>query len=243
MAKGSTPAGRGTSSRGRRSASPSTKRRAPSASRAPCRTRDEALQHVIAEKRGALRRSACLELIDADVSFEDVGGLEVVKGWVEERVVAFDAGAREFGLAEPRGMLVCGVQGCGKSLLSKATARVLGLPLVRLDFAEVFAAGSPEHAIHEATRAVEAVAPVVLWVDEIEKGLGADSGGRPTRARLRGVPDVAARASRRCVRRSDGQRGRPATARARPPRSLRRSVLRRPALPPRSERRSCRCTC
>jgi AAA+ superfamily predicted ATPase len=134
----------------------------------------EALQHVIAEKRGALRRSACLELIDADVSFEDVGGLEVIKGWVEERVVAFDAGAREFGLAEPRGMLVCGVQGCGKSLLSKATARVLGLPLVRLDFAEVFAAPSPEHAIHEATRAVEAVAPVVLWVDEIEKGLGAD---------------------------------------------------------------------
>jgi AAA+ superfamily predicted ATPase len=136
---------------------------------------DEALKLVIAEKRGALRRNACLELVDADVSFEDVGGLEIVKGWVEERVVAFDAGARAFGLAEPRGMLVCGVQGCGKSLLSKATARVLGLPLVRLDFGEVFAAASPEHAIHEATRAVEAVAPVVLWVDEIEKGLGADT--------------------------------------------------------------------
>ena len=136
-------------------------------------TESEAVQHVISEKRGALRRSACLELIDADVVFEDVGGLEIVKGWVEERVVAFDAGARAFGLAEPRGMLVCGVQGCGKSLLSKATARVLGLPLVRLDFAEVFAALSPEHAIHEATRAVEAVAPAVLWVDEIEKGLGA----------------------------------------------------------------------
>jgi AAA+ superfamily predicted ATPase len=135
----------------------------------------EALQHVIAEKRGALRRSACLELVDADVSFDDVGGLEIVKGWVEERVVAFDAAAREFGLAEPRGMLVCGVQGCGKSLLSKATARVLGLPLVRLDFAEVFAATAPEHAVQEATRTVEAVAPVVLWVDEIEKGLGAEA--------------------------------------------------------------------
>jgi SpoVK/Ycf46/Vps4 family AAA+-type ATPase len=71
-------------------------------------------------------------------------------------------------------MLVSGVQGCGKSLVSKATARILALPLVRLDFAEVFAAASPEHAIHEATRAVEAVAPVVLWVDEIEKGLGND---------------------------------------------------------------------
>jgi SpoVK/Ycf46/Vps4 family AAA+-type ATPase len=91
-------------------------------------------------------------------------------------VLAFDAGASAFGLAQPRGMLTCGVQGCGKSLVSKATARVLGLPLVRLDFAEIFAAPSPEHAIGEATRAVEAIAPVVLWVDEIEKGLAAESG-------------------------------------------------------------------
>jgi SpoVK/Ycf46/Vps4 family AAA+-type ATPase len=135
----------------------------------------EALQRVIAEKRGALRRSACLELLDAEVTLDDVGGLEVIKAWLQARVMAFDAGAQEFGLSEPRGMLTCGVQGCGKSLVSKATARVLGLPLVRLDFAEVFAAASPEHAIHEAVRAVEAVAPVVLWVDEIEKGLGADA--------------------------------------------------------------------
>jgi AAA+ superfamily predicted ATPase len=136
---------------------------------------DEALQGVIAEKRGALRRSACLELVDAEITLDDVGGLEVIKSWLQTRVLAFAGGAREFGLAEPRGMLVSGVQGCGKSLVSKAAARVLGLPLVRLDFAEVFAAVSPEHAIHEATRAVEAVAPAVLWVDEIEKGLGADA--------------------------------------------------------------------
>ncbi len=134
----------------------------------------EGLDQVIAEKRGALRRNACLELIDAGITLEDVGGLEVLKAWLRSRVLAFDESARAFGLAEPRGMLVCGVQGCGKSLVSKATARVLALPLVRLDFAEVFAASSPEHAIHEATRAVEAVAPAVLWVDEIEKGLGAD---------------------------------------------------------------------
>ncbi len=100
----------------------------------------EALRCVIAEKRGALRRSACLELVDASVSLDEVGGLDVLKAWLRARVLAFDAGARAFGLAEPRGMLVCGVQGCGKSLVSKATARVLSLPLVRLDFAEVFAA-------------------------------------------------------------------------------------------------------
>jgi len=137
---------------------------------------DGAIRSVIAEKRGALRRNACLELVDAQLTLEDVGGLDVLKGWLRARVLAYSGEAREFGLAEPRGMLVCGVQGCGKSLVSKATARVLSLPLVRLDFAEVFAAASPEHAIHEATRAVEAVAPAVLWVDEIEKGLGADRG-------------------------------------------------------------------
>jgi AAA+ superfamily predicted ATPase len=135
----------------------------------------EALRVVIAEKRGALRRSACLELIDPDVTLEDIGGLEILKSWLRARVLAFDSGAHAFGLSEPRGMLVCGVQGCGKSLVSKATAAVLGLPLVRLDFAEVFATPSAEHAIHEATRAVEAVAPAVLWVDEIEKGLGAEA--------------------------------------------------------------------
>jgi AAA+ superfamily predicted ATPase len=133
----------------------------------------EALRLVISEKRGALRRNGCLELIDAEVSLDDVGGLDVLKTWLQARVLAYSGHARAFGLAEPRGMLVCGVQGCGKSLVSKATARVLSLPLVRLDFAELFAAPSPEHAIHEATRAVEAIAPVVLWVDEIEKGLGA----------------------------------------------------------------------
>ncbi len=141
----------------------------------------EALARVIREKRGALRRNACLELVDSDATLEAVGGLDVLKGWLRSRVLAFDARARAFGLAEPRGMLVTGVQGCGKSLVSKATARVLSLPLVRLDFAEVFAAPSAEHTIHEAMRAVEVVAPVVLWVDEIEKGLGGGSDARQAR--------------------------------------------------------------
>jgi SpoVK/Ycf46/Vps4 family AAA+-type ATPase len=131
-----------------------------------------ALERVVAEKSAALRRSSTLELIPPQVSLEDVGGLEVLKAWLRSRVLAFDEGARAFGLAEPRGMLVCGVQGCGKSLVSKAAARVLGLPLVRLDFADVFSMPSPEQALREAMRVTEAVAPVVLWVDEIEKGLG-----------------------------------------------------------------------
>jgi SpoVK/Ycf46/Vps4 family AAA+-type ATPase len=142
---------------------------------------DEALARVVQEKRGALRRSASLELIESDITLDEIGGLDVLKGWLQARVLAFTEGAEAFGLERPRGMLVSGVQGCGKSLVSKATARVLSLPLVRLDFAEVFAAPSAEHAIHEAMRTVEAVAPVVLWVDEIEKGLGGSGDTRHAR--------------------------------------------------------------
>jgi ATP-dependent 26S proteasome regulatory subunit len=131
-----------------------------------------ALARVVAEKRSALRRSSTLELISSEISLDDVGGLEVLKAWLNMRVLAFDDKARAFGLAEPRGMLVCGVQGCGKSLVSKAAARVLGLPLVRLDFADVFAMPSPEQALRDAMRVTEAISPVVLWVDEVEKGLG-----------------------------------------------------------------------
>jgi SpoVK/Ycf46/Vps4 family AAA+-type ATPase len=143
---------------------------------ATARSPEEAAARVSREKRRVLRSSATLEMIDPDVSLADVGGLGVLKAWLTQRVLAFSEQAREFGLDEPRGMLVCGVQGCGKSLVSKAAAGVLGLPLVRLDFAAVFAAASPELALREGLLAVEAVAPVVLWVDEIEKGLGGDLG-------------------------------------------------------------------
>jgi SpoVK/Ycf46/Vps4 family AAA+-type ATPase len=136
----------------------------------------EAVRRVIAQKRRALRKSATLELIDDDVPLADVGGLDVLKAWLRSRVRAYGDDARAFGLPEPRGMLVCGVQGCGKSHVSKAAATVLGLPLVRLDFAAVFANASPEQALREGLRAVTAIAPVVLWVDEIEKGFGGSAG-------------------------------------------------------------------
>ncbi|MBI3199958.1 MAG: AAA family ATPase [Myxococcales bacterium] len=136
----------------------------------------EAAARVGREKRRVLRSRATVELIDPDVDLDQVGGLGVLKSWLTQRVLAFSERARAFGLDEPRGMLVCGVQGCGKSLVSKAAASVLGLPLVRLDFAAVFASGTPELALRDGLFAVEAVAPVVLWVDEIEKGLGGDPG-------------------------------------------------------------------
>ena len=140
-----------------------------------------ALRRVIAEKRRGLARTATLELVDDDVALGDVGGLDVVKAWLASRVRAYGEDARSYGLPEPRGMLLCGVQGCGKSHVSKAAAHVLGLPLVRLDFAALFAAPSPEQALRECLRAVTAIAPMVLWVDEIEKGLGGGVDGRQVR--------------------------------------------------------------
>jgi SpoVK/Ycf46/Vps4 family AAA+-type ATPase len=141
-----------------------------------------ALARIAAEKRRTMRRAAALELVATEVGLEQVGGLEALKGWLRTRVAAFGEEARVFGLPEPRGMLVCGVQGCGKSLVAKAASRVFGVPLIRLDFASVFATRSPEEAIRQAMRITEAIAPVVLWVDEIEKGLGgAQEGGAQAR--------------------------------------------------------------
>lgn len=136
-----------------------------------------ALKRVIAQKRRALKKSATLELVEDDIPLADVGGLDVLKGWLASRVAAYSDEARAYGLPEPRGMLLCGVQGCGKSHASKAAATVLGLPRVRLDFSAVFAAPSPEQALRDGLRAVTAIAPAVLWVDEIEKGLGGGAAG------------------------------------------------------------------
>jgi SpoVK/Ycf46/Vps4 family AAA+-type ATPase len=131
-----------------------------------------ALRRIVDEKKRILRQSASLEFVEQTASLDEVGGLEALKAWVRARVRAFSEEARHFGLPEPRGVLLMGVQGCGKSLAAKAAAGTFGLPLVRLDFAAVFASASPEDTLRQALRAAEAMAPVVLWVDEIEKGLG-----------------------------------------------------------------------
>jgi SpoVK/Ycf46/Vps4 family AAA+-type ATPase len=134
--------------------------------------RGAALRRVVDEKKRILRQSACLEFVQETAAFEDVGGLDALKAWVRARSRAFGDEARAFGLPAPRGVLLLGVQGCGKSLAAKATAGTLRLPLIRLDFAAVFASPSPEDTMRQALRVAEAMAPAVLWIDEIEKGLG-----------------------------------------------------------------------
>jgi len=135
---------------------------------------------LVDEKRRILQRTDLLEFVEAPPSLDAVGGLEDLKEWLAERELAFDQRAREFGLPTPKGLLLVGVQGCGKSLTAKAVAQLWQLPLTRLDFGSLFtAARSPEQNLRRVFRLAEALAPMVLWVDEIDKAFASVSGGGP----------------------------------------------------------------
>jgi SpoVK/Ycf46/Vps4 family AAA+-type ATPase len=109
---------------------------------------------------------------------ESVGGLESFKKWIDERALAFLPEARKYGLSEPRGVMLLGVQGCGKSLSAKSVARRFGVPLLRLDLARVTGghSASSEEKLALALSAAESMAPAVLWVDEIEKAFAGTTG-------------------------------------------------------------------
>ncbi len=148
------------------------------------------VETILAEKKRILARDLGLELVESAERPEDLGGLESFKAWMAERALAFSPDARRFGLAVPRGVLLIGVQGCGKSLSAKSVATQLGVPLVRLDLPRVFGAGDgAEENLARAVEAAEAIAPVALWVDEIEKGFAGSApgqGGDARAARLLG---------------------------------------------------------
>jgi hypothetical protein len=130
---------------------------------------------VAREKRQALHRTPALSFHEASESLGDVGGLGELKSWLRERRQAFGEEARRFGLPAPRGLLLLGVQGCGKSLCAKAVAREWQFPLLRADLAAAFGdpTRSPELVMREAVAVAESLAPAVLWIDEIEKGFAA----------------------------------------------------------------------
>jgi AAA+ superfamily predicted ATPase len=136
-----------------------------------------AVAEIVRDKRRALRRTPALGFCDDETALGDVGGLGELKRWLAERRRAFGEEARQFGLPTPRGLLLLGVQGCGKSLCAKAVAREWRFPLLRLDLASAFASAgqSPETAMREATQVAESLAPAVLWIDEIEKGFAASA--------------------------------------------------------------------
>jgi ATP-dependent 26S proteasome regulatory subunit len=148
---------------------------------------EEDLKLIVEEKKAVLRKTDVLEFHELGESLRDVGGLGEVKRWLAARTSAFGDEARKFGLPPPKGLLLLGVQGCGKSLSAKAVADLWKFALLRLDVGAVFSgtSGSPEAAIREAIKVSESLSPVVLWVDEIEKGF-ASSGEGESSARVFG---------------------------------------------------------
>lgn len=138
------------------------------------------LDLIIAEKEQLIRKTGLLEYYHSTEGIGDVGGLDILKRWLKARSLAFSQKARDFGLPSPKGLLLLGVQGCGKSLTAKVVAALWRLPLLRLDVGRVFSGlvGSSEENMRKAIKIAESVSPAVLWVDEIEKGLaGIESSG------------------------------------------------------------------
>lgn len=134
---------------------------------------------VFAEKRQIVRKSGLLDYCDVDVDFDQIGGLETLKAWLRMRNMAFSDRAREYGLPPPKGVLLLGVQGCGKSLCAKAVSAVWRMPLLRFDVGRMFGSlvGSSEANMRRALHTAESIAPVVLWLDEIDKAMAGARGG------------------------------------------------------------------
>lgn len=130
------------------------------------------------EKERVIRQSQVLEYYRPDASMDDVGGLDNLKLWLDRRGLAFQPGAKGFGLDAPKGVLLLGVQGCGKSLVAKAIAERWQFPLLRFDVGKVFGGlmGQSEANMRSALQIAQALAPCVLWIDEIEKGLSGVGG-------------------------------------------------------------------
>jgi ATP-dependent 26S proteasome regulatory subunit len=133
----------------------------------------EFMADVLAEKEQVMRKEGILEFVPPDRALSELGGLDQLKTWVRQRSALFAPEARAQGMPRPKGVLLMGMSGCGKSLAVKVIANEWKLPLFRLDMNMVFAGvhGSPEWVFHRALEAVEAVAPAVLWIDEIEMGV------------------------------------------------------------------------
>lgn len=141
---------------------------------------------IIEEKKQIIKKTGILEFIQTDIGIDDVGGLDNLKNWLRKRNKAWYESAKLYGLPAPKGILITGVPGCGKSLIAKAISAMWKLPLLKLDIGKVFAGivGSSEENMRQVIRTAEAIAPTILWIDEIEKGfshVGAGDGGTARR--------------------------------------------------------------
>lgn len=137
-----------------------------------------AFKHVLDRKKDLIANDGVLELYPQDATLQQIGGLENLKAWLKKRGAGFAPEARRYGLEPPRGLLLLGVQGCGKSLSARAVATEWGLPLLRMDASSLYDkfVGESERKLRGALRTAESMAPCVLWIDEIEKGISGRTG-------------------------------------------------------------------
>jgi ATP-dependent 26S proteasome regulatory subunit len=131
----------------------------------------ETINLILIEKRQIISQTQILEFQDTTTQFNDIGGLENLKKWLDNRKESFSEKAKLYGLPSPRGLLLTGIQGTGKSLTAKAIANEWSLPLLRLDIGRLFGGvvGESENRVRQMIQLSEALAPCVLWIDEIDK--------------------------------------------------------------------------
>jgi SpoVK/Ycf46/Vps4 family AAA+-type ATPase len=148
---------------------------------------------VLAEKEQVIRKSGILEMVQLREKLDDIGGLARLKAWLKQKatVLANLAEARAFGVEAPKGIMIVGMPGCGKSLTAKAAAQLFGLPLLRLDVGSLMGkyVGESEANMRRALKQADAVSPCVLWIDELEKafvGMGSGAAGSEVASRLFG---------------------------------------------------------
>jgi len=148
---------------------------------------------ILKEKEQFIKKSGMLEIINFSETINDIGGLENLKDWLQRKAKIFANldKAIKFGVDVPKGVMIIGMPGCGKSLTAKATASLFEIPLVRLDVGRLLGkyVGESEENMRKALRLSEAISPCVLWIDEIEKafaGVGGDGGGSDVTTRLFG---------------------------------------------------------
>jgi SpoVK/Ycf46/Vps4 family AAA+-type ATPase len=143
------------------------------------RLTEEEVDIVLTEKKQLIRRNGILEYIEEDETIEAVGGLDELKKWLKQRSDAFTERAREYGLPQPKGMLILGVPGCGKSMIAKTTSRLWGLPLLRLDMGRIYdgsTVGRSEANLRNALKTAESISPVILFIDELDKAFAGGTG-------------------------------------------------------------------
>lgn len=134
----------------------------------------DAIKIIFDEKNQVIKKTGILEFVKSNLNLNDIGGLENLKSWLVKRNNSWLESAKKYNIPAPKGVLITGIPGCGKSLTAKAMSEIWQLPLLKLDMGKIFSGivGSSEENMRRAIETAEAVAPSILWVDEIEKGLG-----------------------------------------------------------------------